>query len=253
LSFQNEQISACDDCIRRSAMSGKDDQSGRLRDQLTGALIGLARVIAGNGGEAGERTRRLIAEALYGTSANAGISDEAISRLLLEVAGEKRRQAPQCSSCAHPCGRNDDYDMSLLWNAEADIRGLKALILFGIREMAACVHKTGARGCGDGEVEDFILRVLDMLGNEWDVESLLYIVVRMAEMNLRCVKLLDRVSGEIMFAENSQKLKRRPFIVICGHGRRELGALLELIAGKGVSIIDCNEISSEEMRSSQLV
>ena len=48
------------------------------------------------------------------------------------IVKEKQRLVPRCQSCDHPCGRNDDYDMTLLWNADEDDRSLKSLILFGI-------------------------------------------------------------------------------------------------------------------------
>ena len=53
---------------------------------------------------------------------------------------EKRKLVPECYKCASACGRNNDYDMSKLWNADDDIRSLKSLILFGIRGVAAYAY-----------------------------------------------------------------------------------------------------------------
>ena len=45
--FQCEQTAGCTGCTGKSGVCGKTDQTARLQDELTGAMIGLARVAEG--------------------------------------------------------------------------------------------------------------------------------------------------------------------------------------------------------------
>lgn len=155
------------------------NETAARQDQLTGALIGLARAAAGNDELVTERTLCLTREALRATMA--GAADVALQRLLTQVAAEKATLAPNCANCDHPCGRNDDYDMENL-RAEGESTGLKRKILSLLRQIAASP-------CADDAADRFLLRMLEMLGNEWDVADL-------QQMARRAEAILLRLSEE---------------------------------------------------------
>ncbi len=178
-------------CTGKADVCGRQENPALLQDRLTGALIGLAHAVIGNEELVNEQTHQLVREALI---ANVNCSNETIEKLLEQIAAEKLRVVPRCSICDHPCGRNDDYDMSLMWNAQEDIRSLKSLLLFGIRGMATYACRAAALGYTDAAVDAFFLHALDVLGNEWAPESLLSIVVKVGEINLRCIELLNRAN-----------------------------------------------------------
>ena len=46
--FQCEQTAGCSGCTGRAGVCGKQADTAQLQDQLTGALIGLARAAEGN-------------------------------------------------------------------------------------------------------------------------------------------------------------------------------------------------------------
>ncbi|MBQ7865884.1 MAG: hydroxylamine reductase [Clostridia bacterium] len=244
--FQCEQTAGCRGCTGKSGVCGKKEDTALLQDQLTGALIGLAHAVAGNEAQADEQTHQLVREALFTTVTNVNFNNETIHTLMEKIAEEKRRVVPACSDCAHPCGRNDDYDMSLLWNADEDIRSLKSLILFGIRGMAAYAYHAAVLGYTDSTVDEFFLHALDVLGNEWHMESLLPIVMKVGEVNLRCMELLDRANtetyGNPIPTKVSMRVEKGPFIVISGHDLYDLKCLLEQTEGKGVNIYTHGEM-----------
>ena len=120
----------------KAGVCGKKSDVAALQDQLTGALIGLARAAVGDT-QPTEDTYRLIIKGLFTTITNVNFNAETIRELTDQVHGERDRLVPSCTGCGAPCGRNDDYDMNRVWNADEDIRSLKSLILFGIRGMAA--------------------------------------------------------------------------------------------------------------------
>ena len=91
-----------------------------------------------------------------------------------KVSVEKRKLVPECYKCASACGRNNDYDMEKLWNADEDIRSLKSLILFGIRGVAAYAYHAAVLGYRDDFVHQFLYKALFAIGmDDWGMEELL--------------------------------------------------------------------------------
>ena len=153
--FQCEQTAGCAGCTGSAGVCGKKAETSALQDRLTGALIGLAHARQGNEDKITAETDRLVLEALFATVTNVNFNDAALSALIDRVHAEKQRLVPDCSVCTHSCGRNDDYDMNLLWTADEDIRSLKSLILFGVRGMAAYAYHAAVLGYSDDEVNAF--------------------------------------------------------------------------------------------------
>ena len=164
--FQCEQTAGCVGCKGKAGVCGKTADVAKLQDQLTGALIGLARATDGNAQPTAD-TYRLIIKSLFTTITNVNFNEATITALIDEVHAEKVKLVPNCSDCADPCGRNDDYDMQKLWNANEDIRSLKSLILFGIRGMAAYAFHAGVLGYASDEVNAFFCKALFAIGEDW--------------------------------------------------------------------------------------
>ena len=137
--FQCEQTAGCAGCTGKAGVCGKTTEVAELQDQLTGALVGLSRAVD-NAPDTNEGTWRLMIEGLFTTVTNVNFNEKTIRDLIDRVHAEKARLVPNCYSCTSRCGRNDDYDMHLLWSAQEDVRSLKSLILFGVRGMAAYAY-----------------------------------------------------------------------------------------------------------------
>ena len=104
----------------------KKADTARLQDELTGALIGLARATEGNEDLINENTDKLILEGLFTTITNVNFNNETLNALLQKIEVERKRLIPNCFSCASSCGRNDNFDMQSLWEGDEDIRSLKS-------------------------------------------------------------------------------------------------------------------------------
>ena len=120
--FQCEQTAGCTGCTGKAGVCGKSASSAKLQDELTGALISLARACSNTPGT--QQTDRLILEGLFTTVTNVNFNDETLQEMIDRIEAEKRRIVPGCASCGSPCGNTDRYDMSRIWNAEEDIRSL---------------------------------------------------------------------------------------------------------------------------------
>ena len=158
--YQCEQTAGCSGCTGKAGVCGKKEDTARLQDQLTGALIGLARSTDGNEWALKDSTAAIVVEGLFATLTNVNFDNEALQRLIDRVEEEKARLIPDCAVCASPCGKNNDYDMEKLWTADEDIRSLKSLILFGIRGMAAYAYHAAVLGYKDEEIHRFLYKAL---------------------------------------------------------------------------------------------
>lgn len=243
--FQCEQTAGGKGCAGACGVCGKSAGTAALQDELTGALIGLARSAEGDTKKT-ESTWRTMIEGLFATVTNVNFDDDSLRQLTERVYNEKQKLVPRCDECAAPCGRNDDYDMTALWDADEDIRSLKSLILFGVRGMAAYAYHAMVLGYMDDEVNAFFGKALFAVGSDWDMEQLLPVVLEVGKVNLRCMELLDRANtasfGSPSPVKLELKVEKGPFIVITGHDLRDLKLLLEQTEGKGVNVYTHGEM-----------
>jgi hydroxylamine reductase len=242
--FQCEQTAGCSGCTGEAGVCGKSAQTAQLQDQLTGALIGLAKACGNTPGDA--QTDRLIVEGLFTTLTNVSFDNTTISQLIQRVHREKDRLSPACASCSDPCGNSTDYDLARIWNADEDIQSLKSLILFGIRGMAAYAYHGMVLDYANPEVNAFFYRALTALSEDLSTEQLLPIVLETGRINLLCMELLDRANTETFGSpvptQVSLTLEKGPFIVISGHDLLDLKLLLEQTEGRGINIYTHGEM-----------
>ena len=243
--FQCEQTAGCTGCMGNAGVCGKTADVAQLQDELTGALIGLARA-TDNAPDVNDGTWRLMIEGLFTTVTNVSFNEKTLRELIDRVHAEKARLVPDCSDCAAPCGRAADYDMTNLWNAQEDIRSLKSLILFGVRGMAAYAHHALVLGYTDDAVNDFFAKALFAVGEDWGMEELLPIVMEVGEKNLKCMALLDQANTESYGTPTPVTVpltvEKGPFIVISGHDLHDLKLLLEQTEGRGINIYTHGEM-----------
>lgn len=244
--FQCEQTAGCNACTGAAGVCGKKADTAKLQDKLTGALIGLARSTEGNEVLVTPEINKLVIEALFATLTNVNFNDEELNRLIERVYEAKMHLVPECSHCVNACGRNDDYDLELIWNDEEDVRSLKSLILFGIRGLAAYAYHAEILGYRNKEIPDFLYKALFAIGMEWGVEALLPIALEVGKINYKCMELLDKANTETFGTpvptEVPLMIEKGPFIVISGHDLYDLKCLLEQTEGKGINIYTHGEM-----------
>ncbi len=242
--YQCEQTVGCTGCTGNAGVCGKSSNTARLQDELTGALIGLAKCCGNN--PKTENTTRILIEGLFTTITNVNFNDETLQSMIDKVHAEKNLISPNCCSCESRCGNTDDYDMNNLWNDNEDIRSLKSLILFGIRGMAAYAYHALVLGYEDEVVNDFFYKALEMISYDLDMNALLPVVLEVGEVNLKCMELLDRANtttyGTPVPTTVSLTIEKGPFIVITGHDLKDLQLLLEQTKDKGINIYTHGEM-----------
>lgn len=245
--YQCEQTAGCTGCTGNAGVCGKSANTARLQDELTGALIGLARAVEGNEHLVNEEMNQLVLEGLFTTVTNVNFNDETLKILIYKIENAKKKLVPNCFTCSGSCGRNDNFDMNTLWTTDEDVRSLKSLILFGIRGMAAYAYHASVLGYTDETISKFFYKALFAVGmKDWGMEELLPIVLEVGEVNLRCMELLDQANtttyGTPVPTTVPLTIEKGPFIIITGHDLKDLQLLLEQTKDKGINIYTHGEM-----------
>ena len=245
--YQCEQTAGCTGCTGNAGVCGKSANTARLQDELTGALIGLARAVEGNEHLVNEEMNQLVLEGLFTTVTNVNFNDETLKILIYKIENAKKKLVPNCFTCSGSCGKNDNFDMNTLWTTDEDVRSLKSLILFGIRGMAAYAYHASVLGYTDETISKFFYKALFAVGmKDWGMDELLPIVLEVGEVNLRCMELLDQANtttyGTPVPTTVPLTIEKGPFIIITGHDLKDLQLLLEQTKDKGINIYTHGEM-----------
>ena len=234
--FQCEQTAGCTGCTGHAGACGKKADTAKLQDELTGALIGLARALRGEA-KPDANAYRAIIEGLFTTVTNVNFDDASIKKMIDHVHEQGKALVPAGVS---------DYDMDELWNADEDIRSCKCLILFGLRGTAAYAYHAQILGYVDDDVDRFFCEGLATIADDLSVADLLPSVLKVGEINLKCMELLDRANTETYGTPEpttvSMKIEKGPFIVVTGHDLKDLELLLEQTRGTGVNVYTHGEM-----------
>jgi hydroxylamine reductase len=243
--FQCEQTAGCTACTGATGTCGKPSDTARLQDRLTGALIRLAGVAADKT-ELSNQVYDTLVDGLFVTVTNVDFDAKDIKAHIERTHCVTHSVILQDDSDAMIGDDTPDFDMDAIWDANEDIRSLKSLILFGLRGMAAYAYHARVLGYRDQNVDRFFVDGLHALGQDLSVEELLPIVLKVGEVNLTCMGLLDTANTETFGTpaptDVTMTIDPGPFIVVSGHDLKDLRLLLEQTADKGVNIYTHGEM-----------
>src|SRR5574344_607587 len=223
--FQCEQTAKCSGCTM-SGVCGKTADIANLQDELTISIIKLANVAEKN-----EENTKLLIDSLFTTITNVNFDNTSIQALINEVITKSGKP---------------DFDIKSVWECNEDVRSLKSLILFGLKGISAYAHHARILGYKDTDVDDFFFEALNAISLDLSIESLLPLVMKTGEINLKCMELLDKANTETYGHPTPQKvttnIEAGPFIVVTGHDLHDLALLLEQTKDKGINIYTHGEM-----------
>ncbi|NTV91512.1 MAG: hydroxylamine reductase [Clostridiales bacterium] len=230
--FQCEQTAGGKGCTN-SGVCGKKPEVANGQDDLTCAMIGLAR--AAGGKSPGSTTDELIINGLFTTITNVSFDQKRTEELKSEIENAKEK-----------LGGAPNYPEGELWNGDTDIVSLRSTLLLGMRGMAAYAQHARVLGKEDSEVNNWFYKGLKALGEDHSVEDWLGLLMEFGGINLKCMGLLDDANtsayGHPVPAKVTMKVEKGPFIVISGHDLLDLKMLLEQTEGKGINIYTHGEM-----------
>jgi len=230
--FQCEQTAGGKGCVK-TGVCGKKPEVSNAQDELTSALIGLAR--ASGGKSPNNNADILMIKSLFATVTNVNFDEKRIRELIEQVEDEK-----------NALGGAENFNMWDLWNGNVDIVSLRSTLLLGIRGMAAYAYHAYVLGKKDDEVTNWFFKGMKAIGEEHTVEEWLELAMEFGHINLKCMALLDEANtstyGHPVPTKVTTNVEKGPFIVVSGHDLLDLKHLLEQTAGKGVNVYTHGEM-----------
>ncbi|HPA44765.1 MAG TPA: hydroxylamine reductase [bacterium] len=270
--YQCEQTNKGTGCTTMG-VCGKDATTAALQDLLVHVAKGIS-MYAHRARKLGATDREinvLTIEALFTTVTNVNFDPTRIQQLiqraveirekakkLYEEACRKAGQTPE--PLTGPATWTPAKDLpSLIQQAEpvgieketqiagADIAGLKELLTYGLKGMAAYADHAQILGQEDEKVYAFTHEALDFLTQEKpDINDLVGMNMKCGEVNLRTMELLDKGNtgtyGDPVPTPVRITPKKGKAILISGHDLKDLEELLKQTEGKGINIYTHGEM-----------
>lgn len=230
--FQCEQTAGGKGCTM-AGVCGKQAAVANKQDELTCALIGLAR--AAEGKTPNQAANELMMQGLFATVTNVNFDAARIEELTTLVKDQTAK-----------LGGAADYPVAALWAGDQDIVSLRSTLLLGIRGMAAYAWHAYVLGQQDEAITNWFFKGMRAIGAVHSVDEWLGLLMEFGQINLQCMALLDAANttayGHPVPTKVSTTVECGPFIIISGHDLHDLKQLLDQTAGKGINIYTHSEM-----------
>jgi hydroxylamine reductase len=236
---------------------GKEDKTAGLMDVLIYLCKGISErnISAAKTGKENKEAGMFIAEALFATLTNTNF-DDARLRSLITLAIAIRDALPKCvaaepEACTWTPKNDADIaakaqEISAAANGNDDVRSLRALLLFGLKGVAAYYHHAAVLGHTDAAVESFMQKGLASTLHDLPAGEMTALVLECGGVGVSTLALLDAANtktyGNPEITSVKTTVGSRPGILITGHDLRDLEQLLEQSEESGVDIYTHGEM-----------
>lgn len=152
-----------------------------------------------------------------------------------------------CNQCEQTQGGRGCTEIGVC-GKDPDMQSLQEILLYGVKGMAAYANHARRLGKSDENVSAFIEEALfaTVTNVNFDMESLLELVLECGRQNVRVMQLLDgghsERFGKPVPTTVYEGTKAGPGILITGHDMVDLADLLEQAAGQGVNVYTHGEM-----------
>lgn len=128
-----------------------------------------------------------------------------------------------------------------------DVIGLRALLLYGLKGVAAYAHHAEVLGQTRSEIAHAVAHVLDLLaGDPVDLQQMLQEALALGRANFVAMEALDAANTGTFGAPSPTPVRTTPVagkaILVSGHDLRDLHAILEATNGAGINIYTHGEL-----------
>ena len=152
-----------------------------------------------------------------------------------------------CNQCEQTSNGTGCTDIGVC-GKDPDMQSLQEILLYGLKGMAAYANHARRLGKTDDSVSEFIEEALfaTMTNVNFDLESLLELVLECGHKNLRVMQLLDEGHTERFGKPEPTVVKEGTQaghgILVTGHDLVDLADLLEQTAGTGINVYTHGEM-----------
>lgn len=258
--FQCQEAAGCRGCTI-CGVCGKKPEVAAMQDLLVHVTAGLSDIatrMRADGQEIPAEINHLVTTNLFVTITNVNFDREAIVRRIIQTLDAKRALL---ASLADTTGlpdaatwdaRQDAFAskasaVGVLATADEDVRSLRALVLYGLKGLAAYVKHANALLQDDAEIDAFLQSALaKTLDDSLDAAALTALALETGKYGVQGMALLDRANtgayGNPEITEVDLGVRDRPGILVSGHDLRDLEMLLEQSAGQGIDVYTHSEM-----------
>ena len=274
--FQCEQTAKSDagaGCASTKGVCGKDEATADLQDVLIYQLKGIgqysARLHALNKPDAAADS--FILYAMFTTLTNVNFNRARFADMIAEAARLRDRLRGAYEQAATAAGQTPETLAGpaafvpaesltgLLAQANiasvragldvagADVIGLRAMVLYGLKGVAAYAHHAEVLGETREEIGAAVAHALDFLASDpVDIEALLEEALALGRVNFTVMEALDAANTGTYGTPAPTKVRITPVegkaILVSGHDLRDLAAILEATKDKGINVYTHGEM-----------
>ncbi|UXU91388.1 hydroxylamine reductase [Burkholderia sp. S-53] len=270
---QTDRTGARPGCASAKGNCGKDATTADLQDLLVHAVKGIAQygAVARALGAPDREADRFVLYAMFTTLTNVNFHAARFVALLRDAAQTRDRVKAACEARARameavvpvlhgPAMWQPAGDLAgLLEQAAAvgidsgldkvgaDIVGLRALVLYGLKGVCAYAHHARVLGYERDDIYEGVEAALAFLARDPDdVNALLAQALELGRLNLTVMELLDSANTGRFGAQQPTAVRVSPVagkaILVSGHDLGDLHALLEQTAGTGIHVYTHGEM-----------
>ena len=257
--YQCQETAGCKGCTM-SGVCGKKPDVAAMQDLLVYVTKGISAVTTAlrqEGKQVSAEINHLITLNLFTTITNANFDKESIEARIRATLTEKDVLLAQI---ADPSGLPEaaKWNGSGNWEEKAatvgvlsteneDIRSLRELITYGLKELSAYSKHANVLLKDDEEVDAFLQRALAAtLDDNLSVEELIALTMETGKHGVSGMALLDKANTEAYGNPEITKVNigvgTNPGILVSGHDLRDLEMLLEQTQGTGVDVYTHSEM-----------
>jgi len=270
--FQCEQTAKGTGCTLQG-VCGKDATTAALQDLLIHGCKGIAQY-AHRARQLGAKDHEIdmfVVEALFTTVTNVNFDAETLAAWVNRSAALRDRARKSYEGACAAAGKTPEavegpgawtpekdtealvrqaVSVSVanrLENFGKDVAGLQELALYGLKGMAAYVDHARILSVEDDAVYAFFHEALSFLAdNPQDVDALVAMALRVGEVNLRAMELLDTANTGAYGHPEPTQVRVTPVagkcICVSGHDLKDLDELLKQTEGKGIHVYTHGEM-----------
>ena len=255
----------CQETARNTACTmkgvcGKKDTTSNLQDLLIHILQGMALYAEQIDGSLDRKYGVFMSKALFSTITNANFDDERITLLINEAlalrdelkarAGTGTADLPDAALWVAEAGTKLEPQAADVgipsYSANEDARSLKALILYGMKGIAAYTDHAAVLGYYDDEIFTFFVKGLAAIPKDLPVDGLQALTLETGKFAVSAMALLDKANTETYGHPEITKVdigvRGNPGILISGHDLRDMENLLKQTEGTGIDVYTHGEM-----------
>jgi hydroxylamine reductase len=280
MDFMEETLMYCDQCqeaaggsaCTRVGMCGIDPELAAMRDLLTYVTQGLGAVADAMRGTGTDEERakskavphdvnRLISENLVMTTVNVNFDAAAVRAQIAKTIARRNEllsagslESADLPDASRWSGAEAEYaekakTVGVMATEDADIRGLRSMLLIALRGIAAYTLEADNLGRQDGEIEMFLASTLaKTIDDEVRGGALIANVLESGRYGIKAMTLLREARsgryGTQEAIEVDLGVRSNPGILVAGDSYRDLEQLLRQTEGTGVDVYTYSDMIS---------